>query len=93
MPHWMHLGNIYQLGYSAWNATYPMLTAISLLQAFGLGSCIAICLVWRTPLARLLPTGEPYLCVAAIYGATTFLLSPLLGAALPRLMMPKGLGA
>jgi hypothetical protein len=32
-----------------------------------------------------LPDEEPYLCVAAIYGAITFLMTPVLGASLVRL--------
>jgi phosphotransferase system glucose/maltose/N-acetylglucosamine-specific IIC component len=33
----------------------------------------------------LLPPEEPWLCVAAIYGAVTFLLAPALGSAMTRL--------
>jgi hypothetical protein len=32
-----------------------------------------------------LPKDEPYLCVAAIYGVATFLMAPMLGAALLRI--------
>jgi hypothetical protein len=85
VPHWLPLGDIHQLGYSEFSWLYPMLTSICLLTSFGLGSLVWICLVWRTPLRGLLPREEPYLCIAAIYGAVTFLLSPMLGAALPRL--------
>ena len=62
-----------------------MLTLICLLTSFGLGSLVAVCLVWRTPLCKVLPRQEPYLCIAAIYGAVTFLMSPMLGANLSRL--------
>lgn len=85
VPHWLPLGSIHQMGYSKFSWLYPMLTSICLLTAFGLGSLVAICLVWRTPLRRLLPPQEPYLCIAAIYGAVTFFMSPMLGAALSRL--------
>jgi hypothetical protein len=85
VPHWLPLGGIHQVGYSEFSWSYPMLTSICVLTSFGLGCLVAICLVWRTPLRRLLPTHEPYLCIAAIYGAVTFLMSPMLGAALPRL--------
>jgi hypothetical protein len=85
VPHWLPLGGIHQVGYSEFSWVYPMVTSICLLTSFGLGSLVAICLVWRTPLRRLLPRQEPYLCIAAIYGAVTFLMSPMLGAALPRL--------
>lgn len=85
VPHWLPLGGVHQIGFSAFNATYPLLTSISTMESFGLGSCIVICLVWRTSLRRLLPREDPYLCIAGIYGAATFLLSPLLGAALARL--------
>jgi hypothetical protein len=85
VPHWLPLGGIHQVGYSEFSWLYPMLTSIFLLTSFGLGSVVAICLVWRTPLRRLLPREEPHLCIAAIYGAVTFLMSPMLGAALPRL--------
>jgi hypothetical protein len=85
VPHWLPLGGIHQMGYSEFSWVYPMLTSIWLLTSFGLGSVVAICLVWRTPLRRLLPREEPHLCIAAIYGAVTFLMSPMLGAALPRL--------
>jgi hypothetical protein len=85
VPHWLPLGGIHQVGYSAFYGLYPVFTSISILGAFGLGSCVVILLVWKMPLRRLLPREDPYLCIAAIYGATTFLLSPLLGAALPRL--------
>jgi hypothetical protein len=85
VPHWLPLGSIHQVGYSEFSWLYPMLTSICLLTSFGLGSLVWIYLVWRTPLRGLLPREEPYLCIAAIYGAVTFLLSPMLGAALPRL--------
>lgn len=85
VPHWLPLGGVHQLGYSDFYGTYPVGTSISILGAFGLGTCIAICLLWRTPLRQLLPREDPYLCIAGIYGAATFLLSPLLGAALLRL--------
>jgi hypothetical protein len=85
VPHWLPLGGIHQVGYSEFSWFYPMLTSICLMTSFGLGSLVAICLVWRTPLRRLLPSQEPYLCIAAIYGAVTFLMSPMLGAALARL--------
>jgi hypothetical protein len=85
LPHWLPLGGVHQIGYSAFDGNYPVGTAISILGAFGLGTCVAICLAWKTPLRRLLPREDPYLCIAGIYGATTFLLSPLLGAALLRL--------
>lgn len=85
VPHWLPLGGIHQMGYSEFSWVYPMLTSMWLLTSFGLGSLVAICLVWRTPLRRLLPRQEPYLCIAAIYGAVTFLMAPMLGAALPRL--------
>ena len=85
VPHWLPLGGIHQVGYSEFSWLYPMLTSMCLLTSFGLGSLVVICLVWRTPLRRLLPPQEPYLCIAAIYGVVTFLMSPLLGATLPRL--------
>jgi len=85
VPHWLPLGGIHQVGYSGFSWFYPMITSICLLTSFGLGSLVLICLLWRTPLRRLLPPQEPYLCIAAIYGVVTFLMSPLLGAALPRL--------
>jgi hypothetical protein len=79
------LGGIHQVGYSEFSWQFPMLTSIWLLTSFGLGSLVAVCLVWRTSLSRVLPRQEPYLCIAAIYGAATFLMSPMLGAALPRM--------
>jgi hypothetical protein len=85
VPHWLPLGGIHQVGYSEFSWEYLTLTSIWLLTSFGLGSLVAICLVWRTPLRKLLPRQEPYLCIAAIYGAVTFLMSPMLGAALSRL--------
>ena len=85
VPHWVPLGGIHQVGYSEFSWQYPMLASICLLTSFGLGSLLTICLVWRIPLRTLLPREEPYLCIAAVYGAVTFLLSPTLGAALPRL--------
>jgi hypothetical protein len=86
MPHWLPLGGVHQVGYSAFGVNYPVLTAILILGSFGLGSTVALCLVLRTPLRQLLPKEEPYLCIAAIYGAVTFLASPMLGATLPRLV-------
>ncbi len=85
VPAWLPLGGIHQVGYSEFSWQFPMLTLICLLTSFGLGSLVAVCLVWRTPLCRVLPRQEPYLCIAAIYGAVTFLMSPMLGANLPRL--------
>lgn len=85
VPAWLPLGAIHQVGYSEFSWQFPMLTSICLLTSFGLGSLVAVCLVWRTPLSRVLPRQEPYLCIAAIYGVVTFLMSPMLGAALPRL--------
>jgi hypothetical protein len=85
IPHWLPLGGVHQVGYSAFDGSYPIGTAISIFGAFGLGTCVAICLAWKTPLRQLLPREDPYLCIAGIYGASTFLLSPLLGAALLRL--------
>jgi hypothetical protein len=85
LPTWLPFGAIHEVGYSEFSWLYPMLTTTGLLTSFGLGSLISICLIWRTPLRRLLPSEEPYLCVAAIYGAATFLAAPMLGAAVPRL--------
>jgi hypothetical protein len=85
VPHWVPLGGIHQVGYSKFSWLYPALTLMWLLTSFGLGSLVALCLAWRTPLRRLLPPQEPYLCIAAIYGAIMFLMSPMLGATLPRL--------
>jgi hypothetical protein len=85
VPHWIHLGGIHQIGYSAFDWTYQLSTSVQLLTSFGLGTCVVLCLVLRTPLRRLLPRDEPYLCVAAIYGVIAFLIAPVLGAALTRL--------
>jgi len=85
LPAWLPLGGIHEVGYSEFSWMYPMLTTTGLLTSFGLGSLISICLIWRTPFRRLLPCEEPYLCIAAIYGAVTFLAAPMLGAAVPRL--------
>ncbi len=85
VPHWLPLGGVHQVGYSAFDKVYPLLTGSLILGSFGLGSCVVFCLLWRMPLRRLLPGKEPYLCIAAIYGAATFLLSPMLGAGVPRL--------
>jgi hypothetical protein len=85
VPHWLPLGSIHQVGYSGFDATQPLITSILLLGAFGLGGCIAFCLVLKTSLRQLLPREEPYLCIAAIYGAVIFLMSPMLGASLSRL--------
>jgi hypothetical protein len=85
VPHWMHTGGIHQMGYSAFDSIYPLVTSVRVLTSFGLGVCAVICLLWRIPLRQLLPREEPYLCISAIYGAVTFLLAPMLGASLPRL--------
>jgi hypothetical protein len=85
VPRWLHLGGIHQIGYSEFSWIYSLSTSIFFLTSFGLGSLVTICLVWRRPLHDLLPREEPYLCIAAIYGAATFLMSPMLGASLPRL--------
>jgi hypothetical protein len=85
VPRWMHTGGIHQMGYSAFDSIYPLVTSVRVLTSFGLGVCAVICLLWRIPLRQLLPREEPYLCIAAIYGAVTFLLAPMLGASLPRL--------
>ncbi|PYX90830.1 MAG: hypothetical protein DMG68_00415 [Acidobacteria bacterium] len=85
LPSWLPLGGIHQVGYSRFAWLFPMLTAIAFLTSFGLGSLISGCLVWLTPLRKLLPRDEPYLCIAAIYGAVMVLTAPMSGAALPRL--------
>lgn len=85
LPRWTPTGNIHQIGYAAYHSIYQISTAVQLLTAFGLGSCLLFILVWRNPLRNLLPKNEPYLCIAAIYGAITFLLAPALGAAMTRL--------
>jgi hypothetical protein len=85
VPQWLPLGGIHQVGFSEFSWLYPMITTICFLTSFGLGSLVAICLVWRMPLRGLLPPQEPYLCIAAIYGAVTFVMSPMLGAALSRM--------
>ena len=86
VPHWLPLGGIHQVGYSQFSWVYPMLTAIGVLTSFGLGSLVALCLAWRTPLRTLLPREESYLCIAAVYGTLAFLTAPMVGAALPRLI-------
>lgn len=85
VPAWLPLGGIHQVGYSGFSWQFPLLTSIGLLTSFGLGSLVAVFLVLRTPFSRVLPRQEPYLCIAAIYGAVTFLMAPMLGAALPRM--------
>jgi hypothetical protein len=85
LPRWAPTGDIHQVGYAAYHSIYQISTAVQLLTAFGLGSCLVLILVWRTSLHKLLPRNEPYLCIAAIYGAVTFLLAPVLGAAMTRL--------
>lgn len=85
VPHWLPLGGIHQIGYGSYDWIYQVSTAVQLLTSFGLGTCVALFLVWRTPLHKLLPREEPYLCVAAIYGTLVFLLAPVCGANLTRL--------
>ncbi len=85
LPHWLPMGGIHQIGYGAYDSYYQISTAAQFLTAFGLGACIAVFLVWRTPLHKLLPAEEPWLCIAAIYGAVMFLIAPVLGAAMTRL--------
>jgi len=85
VPHWMPMGAIHQIGYCSFDWTYQLSTLAQLLTSFGLGSCVAACLIWRTSLRKLLPREEAYLCIAAIYGAATFLMAPVLGAAQTRL--------
>jgi hypothetical protein len=85
LPRWIPLGGIHQIGYGAYDPIYQISTLVQLLTAFGLGSCVAIFILWRAPLRKLLPKQEPWLCIAAIYGAMTFLLAPVLGAAMTRL--------
>jgi hypothetical protein len=85
LPHWIPMGGIHQIGYGAYDSSYQISTAVQLLTAFGLGSCIVVFLVWRTPLRKLLPAEKPWLCVAGIYGAVMFLLAPALGSAKTRL--------
>lgn len=74
IPHWLPLGGIHQVGYGPHDWIYQVSTAVQLLTSFGLGTCVALFLIWRTPLHKLLPREEPYLCVAAIYGALVFCL-------------------
>jgi hypothetical protein len=85
VPPWMHLGGIHQIGYSAFGGGVLLLNCVQLLTSFGLGVCVVVCLVCKRRLRRLLPGEEPYLCVAAIYGVITFLMTPVLGASLVRL--------
>jgi hypothetical protein len=85
IPRWLPLGSIHQVGYGPYDWIYQVSTAVQLLTSFGLGTCVALFLIWRTPLHKLLPREEPYLCVAAIYGALVFLLAPVCGATLARL--------
>jgi hypothetical protein len=85
VPHWLPLGSIHQVGYSAFEWGYLPMTSVFLLTSFGLGSLVVIVLVCQKPLRMLLPRQEPYLFLAAIYGAVTFLMAPMLGAAMQRL--------
>jgi hypothetical protein len=86
VPHWLHLGGIHQVGWSGFDARYLVYYPNTLLTSFGLGSCIVLVLLLCEPLRELLPRDEPYLCIAAIYGGTAFVLAPMMGTAMPRLM-------
>ena len=86
LPPSLHLGTIHAVGYYPPSLHAPLQSLMILLLLFGLGPCAVLCLLYRVPWRRLLPPGEPYLWVAAIYGAVAYLLAPSLGASLFRLV-------
>ena len=85
LPPWLRLGDIHQVGYSSYRFWDQAFTLGNLLSCFGIGLCVVLCLWWRTPLRALLPRSQPWLCVAALYGAAAYLLAPVLGNAETRL--------
>lgn len=86
VPSWIHAGGIHQVGYGGYLYGYQIFTLTSILSSFGIGFCVLLCLCWRTPIRNLLPRDQPYLCIAAIYGAAAYFLAPMLGAAQARLL-------
>ncbi len=86
LPHWIHAGGIHQVGYSGYRWDYQVFTLGTILSSFGIGFCILLCLLWRTPLRALLPRDQPYLYIAALYGAAAYFLAPMLGAGETRLL-------
>lgn len=86
LPHWIHAGDVHQIGYSPYFIGYQIFTFCTVLTSFGVGLCLVLCLWWRVPLRALLPRDQPYLCIAALYGAAAYFLAPMLGAGETRLL-------
>lgn len=86
VPHWLHTGGLHAVGYSGYNWGYQAFTFGSILSSFGIGFVVVLCLWWRTSPRWLLPRDQPYLWIAAIYGAAAYFLAPMLGAGETRLL-------
>ena len=86
VPPWLHAGGIHQVGYVAYIWGFQAFTFGTILSSFGIGFCVVLCLLWRRPLRALLPRNQPWLCIAALYGAAAYFLAPMLGAGETRLL-------
>lgn len=84
VPRWLHLGHITRIGFLGVNASAPLATLAVWLTEFGVAPAVLLALLRRNRdrLRRMPPAIE----VAAIYGTITFLIGPLLGASVERLV-------
>lgn len=89
--HAIHLGSIRAVGFCGVNPAAPRATLLALLTEFGLLPLLTVFVLWRsnphpTP-APTQPLGfRTTLRFAAVYGTICFLLGPLLGTGINRLM-------
>ncbi|SEG43561.1 hypothetical protein SAMN05421819_2921 [Bryocella elongata] len=89
--HAFHLGSIHSVGFCGFNPALPRITLMAGLTEFGLLPLLAAFVLWRRRSRPAAPEArtEGYatmLRFATIYGTAYFLLGPLLGTGVPRLM-------
>lgn len=84
LPPWMHLGGIHAVGVHSWSPSLVAFTFYSLLATFGMG-VVLLWMLWRRR-TGLFTRQETWLAIAGIYGLFCFVLAPVLGTGIDRLV-------
>jgi len=86
LPHFLQMGALREFGFRDFSPVLCEETAKYVLGGFGIGLVLLILVLKRLPRKVWWPREAVHLQICLVYGAATFLLSPLLGASVDRLV-------